>query len=55
VEDLPEVDLSKTGSHTFMVQHIDGQFGQFTVEVSFLRILGHLKGLVRQRAAINAD
>lgn len=33
-EDLPEVDLSKTGSHTFTVQHGDDtKFGQFTVEV----------------------
>lgn len=33
IEELPEVDLGKKGSHTFMVQHTDGQFGQFTVEV----------------------
>jgi phosphoglucomutase len=33
-EDLPEVDLSKIGSHTFTVQHGDDtKFGQFTVEV----------------------
>jgi phosphoglucomutase len=32
--DLPDVDLSKPGSHTFMVQHGDDtKFGQFTVEV----------------------
>jgi phosphoglucomutase len=33
IDGLPEVDISATGSHTFMVQHADGRFGQFTVEV----------------------
>ncbi len=37
VEDLPEVDISKAGKHSFMVQHAEGaDFGPFLVEVSYL-------------------
>lgn len=40
ITELPEIDVSKPGRHSYFVQHADeNKFGQFEVEVSSVRCL----------------